>query len=185
MDEIRPASDRFAGAGINEIEDARFKVAGKITGIARFADGTVEERTYTNIMTDYSALLFAQLAKGEQVPGITRLAVGTGVGSGDLQNPEPASATMTRLENEIARKAVNISYNTLEATVNDGIRTNVLDLTVQFAETEAVGPITEMALFGGVGSENANGGTIINAKRFPVWNKPDTATLTWTWRLVF
>lgn len=185
MDEIRPASDRFAGTKVEDTERVEFKVAGEIAGIARFADGTVEERHYKNIMTEYSALLFAQLAKGEQVPGITRLAVGTGVGNGNLQNPEPASTTLTKLENEIARKAVVISYNTVEAAVNDGTRTNVLDLTVTFAENEAVGPITEMALFGGVGAEAENGGTIVNAKRFPVWNKPDTATLTWTWRLVF
>lgn len=161
---------------------------GVIIGEMIHEDGRVETFQDDNLIVDSSALLMAQLMKGEQVPGVTHVAVGTGYGQaqgGTQQNPAPATPGMTKLENEIFRKAATVTFNTSEATVTDGTRTNVLEVVVEFGQGEAVGALTEMGLFGGSGASSKDGGTMINAKRFSVWNKPDNATLKWTWRLIF
>jgi len=45
--------------------------------------------------------------------------------------------------------------------------------------------LMEMGLVGGDASLAPNTGTLINYRTFAVINKPNTATLTITWRLTF
>jgi hypothetical protein len=64
-------------------------------------------------------------------------------------------------------------------------RTNIIDLETAFGEGEAVANLVEMSLFGGDDSLNPVSGTMVNYKVFSVISKPDTATLTFIWRLTF
>ena len=63
------------------------------------------------------------------------------------------------------------------------VPTNVLDFTATFAETEAVGPLVEMGLFGGDATDLLNSGTQVNYRTFPVLNKTNSMTLTIIFRI--
>lgn len=193
--------EEVGGMNFTEKEHPYGIKKGEILGEMVHADGRVERfhshvgqddlnEFVQNLIVDRASILMAQHMKGDNVPGITHLAVGTGVGNGNTQAPQQAVSTATRLRQELFRKAVQLSYydptNSQGSTIVDGAgRTNVLDITVEFAESEAVGALTEMGLFGGTGASGANGGDMVNFKTFPVWNKPNNATLRWTWRLTF
>lgn len=152
--------------------------------------GKEELEPIKNLVTQQASILLAQLAKGGCATGITHIAVGTGIGNGTESEPEEGNVHMTTLRNEIARKRVTITYNTsaeFSFPCNNGTsRTNVLDVAVEFDNSEAVGPLTEMGIFAGESAtDSLNTGDLINFKVFPVWNKPDNATLKWIWRLNF
>lgn len=95
----------------------------------------------------------------------------------DLQNPPTETLDTIKLRGEIFRKEFT-SWTFVDVTGNDvSTPTNVLKLVTTFYETEAVGPLTEMGLFGGNANDwnNAVGkdsGYMFNYKTFPVWNKP-------------
>ena len=176
--------------------------------------GKVTEGHIKNVVTLDASVLVARLMKGSgsSIPhqsepsfGIYALAVGTGDLSWNLQNPPPATNTQRSLWNELARKAIqSTNFINQDGTIA-GIPTNIVDFTTTFAESEAVGPITEMGLLGGDISTNMslrnpvlppNGlydptvdlvglDTLVNYLTFPVVNKPATSTLAWTWRLSF
>ena len=176
--------------------------------------GKVTRGHFKNVVTLDASILIARLMKGtgsatphqsEPSFGIYALAVGTGDLSWNLQAPPPATNTERSLWNEMARVAISTTnFITQEGTIS-GIPTNIVDYTSTFSESEAVGPIVEMGLIGGDLSTNLsirnpvlppNGlydptvdlvglDTLVNYLTFPVINKPNTATLTWTWRLTF
>jgi hypothetical protein len=108
----------------------------------------------------------------------------------DLQNPPTETLDTIKLRGEIFRKEFT-SWTFVDVTGNDAaVPTNVLKLVTTFYETEAVGPLTEMGLFGGNANDWNNGagkdsGYMFNYKTFPVWNKPADARLTITWKLTF
>lgn len=174
---------------------------GYIRGVMNHADGREEvfethvDGEIMNLIVNRASLLVSQLMKGETPGGVSYLAVGTGYGSGGtLQNPISPSITDTLLETELTRNAVSISYYDTAHAESDTIwqdmggsiiRTNKLLISCTFTELQAVGALTEMGLFGGSGAASANGGNMINRKTFAVWNKPNNATLTWAWILVF
>jgi len=148
----------------------------------------VEERQGNNIIVNSASILIARLLKDNSEPdgGITYLAVGTGAVGWNLQNPPQPTVTQTTLENEIARKA----FTTEDVTFIDPdtgdpttVPTNVVDYTATFAETEAVGPLVEMGLFGGDASGLLDSGTQINYRTFPVVNKTSSMTLTIIFRI--
>jgi hypothetical protein len=150
-------------------------------------DGSVEIRYVQNVIVDDASLLMAQLMSGlpAVAPGLTVLAMGTGDPGWDLQNPPIATAAQHLLVNEIERKTFD-SVTYIDGLGNPTVtRTNIVDFETQFLETEAVGALVEMGLFGGTGSTGAGGGTMVNYHTFPVWNKSSTSTLTITWRLTF
>jgi len=122
---------------------------------------------------------------GDHVPGILTLAVGTGDVGWDLQNPPSATANETQLYTELRRKTFSSKNYVDNLGSPSATRTNIIDFQTTFAESEAVGPLVEMGLFGGVGALNSNGGTMINALNFPVINKPSTSNLSILWRLTF
>jgi len=152
-------------------------------------DGSIiAERHNNNIIVNTASILIARLLKDNNEPsgGITYLAMGTGGVGWNLQNPPQPTVTQTELENEIARKA----FTTEDVTFIDPdtgnptiVPTNVVDYTATFAETEAVGPLVEMGLFGGDATDLLNSGTEINYRTFPVINKTNSMTLTIIFRI--
>lgn len=103
-----------------------------------------------------------------------------------LQDPPAEQLTDTRLKGEIERKKFT-DWKFVDSTGNiSPTATNILLLSTTFLESEAVGPLTEMGLYGGrAANDNKNTGTMFNYKTFKVWNKPNDARLTIVWRLTF
>ena len=148
----------------------------------------LEERRDHNLIVNSASILIARLLKDNKEPsgGITYLAVGTGASGWNLQNPPQPQPIEVMLFNEIARKAFTTQDVTfIDPTTGDPteVPTNVVDYTGTFAETEAVGPIVEMGLFGGDATDLADSGTQINARNFPVINKTNSMTLTIIFRI--
>jgi len=148
----------------------------------------LDNRHATNIIVNTASILIARLLKDNSEPsgGITYLAVGTGGTGWNLQNPPQPTVTQTALNSEIARKA----FTTEDVTFIDPVTgdptivpTNVVDYTATFAETEGVGPIVEMGLFGGDATDAADSGSEVNYRTFPVLNKTNSMTLTIIFRI--
>ena len=151
------------------------------------------DRQFHNLIVDVCSELIAEWAfagggvvwSSNYVPGILTLAVGTGAIGWDLQNPPAETANLTVLYSELARKEFS-AKTYVDGSGNPTVtRTNIIDLTTTYLESEAVGPLVEMGLFGGTGSLSTGGGTRVNAKHFPVINKPSTSQLSCLWRLTF
>jgi hypothetical protein len=148
----------------------------------------LEERAGHNIIVNTASILIARLLKDSVEPtaGISYLAVGTGGIGWNLQNPPQPTNTQVILNNEITRKAFttdDVSFIDPETGDPVLVPTNVVDYTVTFAETEAVGPLVEMSLFGGDATDIANSGTMINFRTLPVINKSNSMVLTITFRI--
>jgi len=150
--------------------------------------GEVIERQNHNLIVNTASVLLARLLKDNKEPdaGISYLAVGTGASGWNLQNPPQPQVTQTKLESELIRKA----FTTPDVTFIDPVTgdptivpTNVVDYTMTFAETEAVGPLVEMSLFGGDATDLADSGTMVNYRTFPVINKTSSMTLTIIFRI--
>ena len=104
-----------------------------------------------------------------------------------LQNPPAETITTNQLYGELYRKEFT-DWKFLDGSGNptSNIATNILLLSTTFLENEAVGPLTEMGLFGGdSASLTRNTGHQFNYKTFRVWNKPDDARLSVVWKLTF
>lgn len=166
-----------------------------------------------NVVTLDASVLIARLMRSatssphvsEPSFGILALSVGTGDVGWNTNNPPPGNNAQRSLFNEIARKQIATASFVSPTGSISAFPTNVIDLTTTFAESEAVGGLTEMGLVGGDISTNmsirnpalpANGiydptlnlvglDTLVNYVTFPVINKPATSTLSWTWRLTF
>jgi hypothetical protein len=167
------------------------------------------DRAQDNVVTLDASLLVAALMKDPQEPahGINMLAVGTGA-LGPILNPDAPPREQRRLNEEIARKPF------AETTFRDAngaasaIRTNVVDFTTIYGESEAVGPLNEMGLLSTISDNTAiinnnpnfagQGGQaydpaidtsqydmLVNYLTFAVISKPATSILTITWRLTF
>jgi hypothetical protein len=179
----------FGGFRLKYKEDVRH-LKGEFRMILR--DGKtgeiVEERTNKNIIVNSASILIARLLKDNTEPdaGISYLAVGTGGSGWNLQNPPQPTNTQTALENEIARKAFtteDVTFVDPETGDPTVVPTNVVDYTATFAETEAVGPLVEMGLFGGDATDAVDSGTQVNYRTFPVINKTNSMTLTIIFRI--
>jgi hypothetical protein len=148
----------------------------------------LEERVGHNIIVNTASILIARLLKDNSDPtaGISYLAVGTGGVGWNLQNPPQPTNTQIKLNNEIARKAFttdDVSFIDPDTGEPVLIPTNVVDYTITFAETEAVGPLVEMGLFGGDATDLTDSGTEVNYRTMPVINKSNSMTLTITFRI--
>jgi hypothetical protein len=119
------------------------------------------------------------------IPGGMTLAVGTGDVGWDLQNPPAETPDLTLLYSELYRKQFTTRYYVDINGNSSPTRTNIVDYLTTFLDTEAVGPLVEMGLFGGTGALSSGGGTRMNAKHFKVINKPATSELSILWRLTF
>lgn len=107
-------------------------------------------------------------------------------GGWDLQNPPVEDITTTKLVGELYRKQFT-DWKYLDASGDLSENpTNVILLSTTFLESEAVGPLVEMGLFGGdSASGTRNTGHMFNYKTFRVWNKPSDARLSIVWKLTF
>jgi len=148
----------------------------------------LDQRHGHNLIVNSASILIARLLKDSSDPdaGISYLAVGTGAVGWNLQNPPQPTVSQITLNSEITRKA----FSTPDVVFIDpdsgepvSYATGVVDFTVTFAETEAVGPLVEMSLFGGDASDSPNTGTMVNYRTFPVINKTNSMNLTITFRI--
>jgi hypothetical protein len=140
----------------------------------------------SNIIVNTASILIARLLKDNTEPssGISFLGVGSGNESWDPFDPPAPTTSQTLLENEFYRKSISTSTfvdpQTAEPTTN---HTNIVDYATTFSESEAVGPIMELSLFGGDASTTIDTGTMINWRTFPVINKTNAMTLTIIFRI--
>jgi hypothetical protein len=140
----------------------------------------------SNIIVNTASILIARLLKDNKEPtsGISFLAVGSGNDNWDAFDPPAPTTSQTLLENEFYRKSISTSTfvdpQTAEPT---STHTNIVDYATTFSESEAVGPIMELALFGGEASSSLNTGTMLNWRTFPVINKTNSMTLTIIFRI--
>lgn len=170
--------------------------------------GVLERRHYKNLVVRDASILVARLVKNNAETGLHGalcLAVGTGDTGWNPMAPPAPTKTQRALFAELTRK-VFTSSNFVDSLGNPtAIPTNVVDFVTTFTESEAVGPLVEMALLGGTISTNMavrnpvsppNGPydptvdlttreTELNYLTFPVQNKPPSSTLTIVWRLTF
>jgi hypothetical protein len=148
----------------------------------------LEQRHDHNIIVNLASVLIARLLKDNKEPdaGISYLAVGTGTTGWNLQNPPQPTNVQTLLYGEIARKAFTTEDVTfIDPDTGDPTTapTNVVDYTCTYAETEAVGPLVEMSLFGGDATDIIDSGSMVNYRTFPVINKTNSMTFTITFRI--
>jgi hypothetical protein len=148
----------------------------------------LEERHGHNIIVNSASILIARLLKDNNEPdaGISYLAVGTGAAGWNLQNPPQPTVSQTTLNSEISRKAfttADVYFIDPETGDPTTVPTGVVDFSMTFAETEAVGPLVEMGLFGGDASDLKDSGTEVNYRTFPVINKTNSMTLTIIFRI--
>lgn len=166
-----------------------------------------EEREHRNLVVQDASILIARLLKDSAEPphGAFALAIGTGDTGWDPMAPPAATATQRSLYGELTRKTFASTAFIDSGGIPTAIPTNVVDFTTTYTESEAVGPLVEMALIGGNVNSNMsiqnpvtppNGTyddtvdltayeTMLNYLTFPVVNKPATSTFTITWRLTF
>jgi len=181
-----------------EIFEKNKKIKGEFFITLKHNDGILENYHYKNIIVDSASLLIARLLADGQTSldpngpnhGIRVLAVGTGNPLSDPNNPPPATAIQELLESELSRKRFsNVNFVKTDGSGLPANQvTNIIDFQTVFNESEAVGPITELGMFGGgTGVEDldntANTGTLINYRTIAVINKPNTATLSIVFRI--
>ena len=154
------------------------------------------DKKFKNLIVDVCSKLIAEWAitgnpgfprsSTTDYPGILSLAVGTGAIGWDLQNPPVETAGQQQMFSESERKAfTTVNYTDGLGNVSPTAATNVIDFLTTFTETQAIGPIVEMGLFGGNNSLEPNGVTMVNYKTFAVINKSATSSLSILWRLTF
>lgn len=185
----RTMESAFCGFRL-KYEDKAPKLKGEYRMVLRDSRSgrIIEERNGHNIIVNTASILIARLLKdsAEPLAGISYLAVGVGASGWNLQNPPQPTNTQTTLNQEIARKAFttdDVAF--IDPDTGDPVvyPTNVVDYTMTFAETEAVGPLVEMSLFGGDATDISNSGSMANYRTFPVINKTNSMTLTITFRI--
>jgi hypothetical protein len=197
---VKKTSDlknRF-GMGIKYTEDSSKKIKGEFFITLNHKNGLEEKFHYRNVIVDSASLLIARLLADGQTAidpsgpnhGIRVLAVGTGNQAWNQNSPPEPTALQTRLESELARKRfANVTFIKTDGSgLPANTVTNIIDFQTVFSESEAVGPIVELGLFGGgTGSENidltANAGIMVNYRTIAVINKPNTATMSIVFRI--
>lgn len=169
----------------------------------------LDHRSVNNVVTLDAGILAGRLFKDSLNPnpsqnnGLVMLGVGTGA-TGNILSPDAPQPTQRKLNSEVDRK----SFSSTQYRNADGIAvsypTNIVDFTTTFGESEAVGPLNEMALMStyslnpSITNPINNGPTdydptidvtgydlMANYLTFSVVSKPATAVLTITWRFTF
>lgn len=103
----------------------------------------------------------------------------------DPFDPPEAQLTDVKLIGEIARKPFTSWAFVDENDQTSTTPTNILKLVTTFTETEAVGPLTEMGLYGGNATDEKDSGYLFNRKTYAVWSKSSDSRLTIQWRITF
>jgi len=104
----------------------------------------------------------------------------------DKSNPPDPTPAQETLEAELSRK--QFSYVGFVKTDGSGLPsnvvTNIVDFQTIFTESEAVGPLMEMGMFGGDANPLiANSGLMVNYRTMAILTKPNTATLSIIFRI--
>ena len=175
-------------------EEKTSKMTGEFFITLKDIDGSIQNYNFRNIIVNSASLLIARLLANGQTSadpvgpahGIWVLAVGTGDALWDKLNPPAPLVTDSLMISELARKRFS-SVNFVK-TDGSGLPsstvTNILDFQTVFTESEAVGPIMELGLFGGDASDViADSGTLINKRNIPVISKSNTMTMSIIFRL--
>ena len=162
-----------------------------------------------NVITLDAGILAARQMKDSQQPvanrnnGLRMLAVGTGA-TGNVLSPDAPTEEQRCLNSEIQRKAFASTQYRDESGVAVAYPTHIVDFTTTFGESEAVGPLNEMAVISPYSDNPAvqnpieNGPTdydptidvsakdlMANYLTYGVVTKPSNALLTITWRFTF
>mgnify|MGYP001560414114 FL=1 len=162
-----------------------------------------------NIITLDAGILAGRLFKNSLDPnasqnnGLTMLGVGTGA-TGNILSPDAPQNTQRKLNTEIARKVFASTQFRNGSGVAVAYPTRIVDFVTTFGESEAVGPLNEMALMSTYSlnpltlnpinngpndydaSIDVTGKDLIaNYLTFGVVTKPALSVLTVTWRLTF
>lgn len=159
---------------------------GKLILVAKEDGKVVRTIEQNNIIVNTASILIARLLKDPSEPdaGISYLGVGSGNDSWDPFDPPAPTTSQTTLEDEFFRKSISrstfVDPQTGEPTTT---KTNIVDYATTLSESEAVGPITELSLFGGEATSTLNTGTMVNWRTFPVINKTNAMTLTIIFRI--
>lgn len=148
----------------------------------------VHEYVSDNVIVSTASILVASLLKDSaSTHGISYLAVGTGGANWNLQSPPAPTTAQWKLEAESFRKAIDLSGETSYVNPETGeptvSKTNVVDFAVTFNEAEAVGALTEMALFGGDANPVSGSGLMVNYRTFPVINKTSSMSMSIIFRI--
>lgn len=171
--------------GIRYEENAK-KLKGELFLFLRENGKLIKTIHQKNVIVNTASVLIARLLKDNTEPptGISFLAVGSGNDAWDPFNPPAPTTSQTLLESEMFRTSISASTfvdpQTAEPT---SVFTNIVDYATTFSESQAVGPIMELALFGGDATSTPNTGTMINWRTFPVINKTNAMTLTIIFRI--
>lgn len=172
-------------AGIIEKEYTK-SPKGRLTLVLRENGKVIKKIVQDNIIVNTASILISRLLKDSSEPtgGITYLGIGSGNSSWDAFDPPAPTTSQTLLENEFFRKTISkstfIDPQTGEPTTT---KTNIVDYATTLSESEAVGAIMELALFGGEASSTINTGTMINWRTFGVINKTNAMTLSIIFRI--
>jgi len=166
---------------VQRFEEATKGIKGFVT-IRAFENGKeVYSWGRPNVIVNTASILVARLLKDSTEPtgGITFLAVGTGDPSWDLQDPPAPTTNQVQLESELLRIPVTSStYINPEDGTESVDPTNIVDYAFNFQESDAVGALVEMGLYGGDASVGKDTGTLVNYRTFPVLNKTNSMAFT-------
>jgi hypothetical protein len=139
-----------------------------VYGYVIYPDGTKKliEEGHNTVVNNF-ALLIACLVKGEAgYGGVTYMALGSGSGSWDNNNPPAPAKTDSLLTLETYRKAItsdNIVYLDDSGKVSASPTKNI-KISVTFLEGEGNGDVREFAIFGGNATSTLNSGIMIDHK---------------------
>lgn len=184
---------------------------GKIEGAEKIIDKQEVKNLIVNSASKLMAYRMAPLQISETgtdvseiqgILGLQYLAVGVGVLKNpdvpydkvtnpvdqavwDILDPPEAQLTDTKLVGEIARKPFSSWAFVDENDQVSETPTNILKLVTTFTETEAVGPLTEMGIFGGNATADKDSGFLFNRKTYSIWSKSADSRLSIAWRLTF
>lgn len=190
------------GFGIHHMEAARAMKGEVFIEVRDGATGELlHEEHKQNVITLDAGILAAMLFRDPASHnGANMLAVGTGA-TGPLLSPNAPSPLQRSLNSLAAMKAWAGPPIFRDANgFAVAYPTNIVDFTCTFTESEAVGPLNEMGIVAtGPGGWNTNNppaprdptidvsnlNILVNYLTFAVINKPNTATLSITWRITF
>jgi len=158
-----------------------------------------------NVITLDAGILAAMLFRdpSSRPLGANMLAVGTGA-TGALLSPDAPDPRQRKLNSELTRKAWASEIFRDSNGNAVAIPTNIVDFTCTFAPAEAVGPLNEMGIVATISANplitNPNPNNfptrdttvdvslydiLVNYLTFGVLVKPNTASLSITWRITF
>jgi len=145
---------------------------GEVRIIVRRSDGSVEEHSFRNVITDAGKTWLLKLGFTDETARFRYIAIGTGT--------TPESSSDTALENEIVRVNAGVEFVTID-TNNDAVRLHgVFDSSV----VSGLQSITEAGVF-----NDASGGVLLARRVFPVINVDfdagDVLEIFWTIQLKY